>query len=140
MLTPNEKIYALAKVKGLSSEMAAVAAGCDPLIAIAVGRSFDQNVEIQNFIAERLKDIVGNPEDKNLDPLVFLQQQLNDSTLDKEMRIKIAVQLLPYKHKKVVTPAARKSKTEEAREKLENAETGAFGAAPPPKGNLRAVK
>lgn len=140
MLQPTELLYAEARVKGLGPEMAAIAAGYAHCEALSVSEELEKNHLIQKFIAENVAVVVSSKEiASKIDPLEFLEAKLQDDQLDIDTRIKIAHQLLPYKHKKVANPPSKQTKKEVTEERLKEAEGGNFGAARPPRTVLRAI-
>lgn len=139
MLQPNEQLYAEARVKGLNPEMSAIAAGYPHLDAFVISIELEKNLLVQKYIAENVAvEFEKTQILAKIDPLEFLEARLGDISLDMDTRIKVATQLLPYKHKKVA-PTSKPNKREEDEAKLKNAEQGDFGASRPPRGSLKVV-
>lgn len=139
MLSPNELLYAQARVKGLNKEMAAIAAGFEYEFASKHGGDLEENEEIREYIKRYIAVKISEYQiiDK-LDPKEYLESILNDKDVDKKTKIAVAYKLLPFTQKKERTPAAaKKTKREEQEEALQKTEKGQFGQSQPP---LRAVK
>lgn len=135
MLNPIQELYAQARVKGLSKEMAAIAAGFDYDFATMHGETLEANEEIREYLKRYIARKISDFEIVDrLDPKEYLETLLNLPTTDPEVKINIAFKLLPYTQKKErATPAGpKKTKKEQQEEALVKTEQGQFGQGKAP--------
>ena len=146
MLTKQKRLYADARLAGMSKKESAIAAGCpektasqaasryekDPDIQAAMGRS----VIVREYKTDEPKvDLDAYIPTAEEDPLKFLAAIMLDPNAEPRLRFDAAKALASF----TVSKPGEKGKKEDKAEAAKVASKGRFAAAPAP-GQLRAVK
>lgn len=137
-----QKQYNILRQEGKMPMEAAVELGFSEHIADSVARrlenSYDkQRKEFDAKIAKGMTDLAAAPAHKYEDPMDFLTDIMNDDDAPTDLRMKVALALMPFKHSKKSTqkPLGKKEmQNEEAKE----VQKGTFKTSQPPK--LKAVE
>lgn len=139
VLTIRQRLFAEARVLGLSMTDAAIKAGCPEKSARKAGSRLDKHPAVKAAIA-RLEAAKADPrsvppEEVTTDPKEHLQAILKNPLADPKLKLEAAKALLPYVHKKLGDQGKKEQQQERAGEV---AGRGRFGPQQPP--TLRAVK
>jgi phage terminase small subunit len=146
MLTKQKRLYADARLAGMSKKESAIAAGCpektasqaasryekDPDIQAAMGRSVIVREQKTDEPKADLDAYIPTAEE---DPLKFLAAIMLDPKAEPRLRFDAAKALASF----TVSKPGEKGKKEDKAEAAKVASKGRFAAAPAP-GQLRAVK
>lgn len=144
-LTEQQRLYAEARLKGLTKKDAAIAAGCPEKTASQAGSRLEKHPHVLEHLA-RLKAIESkqNPsagadplppgaDDQFFDdPKEMLRHAMNDRRLDYKTRLEAAKSLLPYEHQKMGETGKKEGQATAAGKVVQ----GRFKQAPPPQMRL----
>lgn len=136
-----QRAYNVMRQQGKSPIEAVIELDFSDHIADSVARRFEEAYEKQRKdfeakIAKGMSNLADTPSHKYEDPMDFLTDLMNDDDSPTDLRMKVALALMPFKHSKKSTqkPLGKKEMLKEEGEKAQN---GAFKTGKAP---LKAVK
>lgn len=150
-LTQQQRLYAEARMTGLSVRESALAAGCPEKSASQAGSRLEKHPNVVAHLV-RLKRIESETvpgsgadtppppaafdDEYCEDPREFLKKAMNDRLLESKLKIQAAIALLPYDHAKLGETGKKEQKDQAAGEVVK----GRFAPAPPPPAQMKLVR